>query len=245
MGHYREEGFLSDALVNYLALVGWAYDDKTELFTREELVKYFTLEKVAKHGAIFDLKKLEWMNGVYIRETPLAELAKYAHQRLHAAGLVPAQLDDGLQERLEQMMEPLQTRMRTLAEIVPQTYYFFTDELQFDDKAVRRFLERDYVPEFVYPSHPATGCVGPVDARRGRSDLPGHRRAGRAEIGRRHSTGPCRLDGHVRQPADTRRHLLARPGEDDGPFGKSRGQGRGCGRIRPYRGRRRVWDRDA
>ncbi len=146
VGAYREQGFLSDTMVNYLALVGWAYDDKTEIFSRDELIKYFTLDKVAKHGAIFDHKKLEWMNGVYIRNTPLSKLAEYAHQRLHKAGLVPAEADHELMARLESMMEPLQTRMRTLEEIVPQTYYFFTDELQFDDKAVRKFLSRDYVP---------------------------------------------------------------------------------------------------
>lgn len=147
VGAYREQGFLSDTMVNYLALVGWAYDDKTEIFSRDELIKYFTLEKVAKHGAIFDHKKLEWMNGVYIRNTPAAVLAEYAHERLHAAGYVPAELDDELRTKLEQMVEPLQTRMRTLDEIVPQTYYLFTDELEFDEKAVRKFLSRDYVPE--------------------------------------------------------------------------------------------------
>lgn len=146
VGHYRDEGYLPAAMVNYLALVGWAYDDKTELFSRDELVKYFTLDKVAKHGATFDLKKFEWMNGVYIRQATLAELAEHAHERLAAAGLVPEQLDDELKQRLERIMEPLQTRMRTLAEIVPQTKFLFSDELAFDDKAVQRFLTRDYVP---------------------------------------------------------------------------------------------------
>lgn len=147
VGHYRDEGYLADAMFNYLALIGWAYDDKTELFTRDELIRYFTLDKVAKHGAIFDMKKFDWMNGVYIRQTPPARLAELAHERLHAAGLVGPELDDELRQKLEKMMEPLQTRMRTLAEIEPQTYFYFTDELRWDEKAVGRFLERDYVPE--------------------------------------------------------------------------------------------------
>ncbi len=147
VGAYKEQGFLADTMVNYLALVGWAYDDKTEIFSRDELVKYFTLEKVAKHGAIFDHKKLEWMNGVYIRNTPAEKLAEYAHQWLHEAGYLPAELDDEQRSKLEQMMEPLQTRLKTLAEIVPQTYFMFSDDIQFDEKSVRKFLSRDYVPE--------------------------------------------------------------------------------------------------
>ncbi|HEY8495826.1 MAG TPA: glutamate--tRNA ligase [Limnochordales bacterium] len=146
VGHYRDEGFLPEAMVNYLALLGWSYDDRTEIFTREQLIEYFSLERVSKHGAIFDLKKLEWMNGVYIREMPLERLAELAHERLSAAGLVPKELDDALRQRLVQIMEPLQTRIKTLGEIVPSTRFFFTDDLEFDENAVKKFLHRDYVP---------------------------------------------------------------------------------------------------
>ena len=146
VGHYRDEGFLPEAMVNYLALLGWSYDDRTELFSREQLVEYFSLERVSKHGAIFDLKKLEWMNGVYIRETPLERLAELAHERLKEAELVPEELDDELRARLVRIMEPLQTRIKTLGEIVPATRFFFTDDIEFDAKAVEKFLRRDYVP---------------------------------------------------------------------------------------------------
>lgn len=147
VGAYREQGILPDAMINHLALVGWAYDDKTEIFSREELIKYFTLEKVSKHAAIFDFKKLEWMNGVYIRQTPVKKLAEYAHEWLHKAGILPAELTEEQRWKLEQIMEPLQTRLKTLAEIVPQTYYLFSDDLKFDEKAVQTYLSRDYVPE--------------------------------------------------------------------------------------------------
>ncbi|MBO8141350.1 MAG: glutamate--tRNA ligase [Firmicutes bacterium] len=146
VGHYREQGFLPEAMVNYLALLGWSYDDRTELFSRDELVRYFSLDRVSKHAAIFDLQKLEWMNGVYIRNAPLSRLAELAHERLSEAGLVPAELDQALLERLERIMAPLQVRLKTLADIVPATRYFFTDDLEFDEKAVRRFLHREYVP---------------------------------------------------------------------------------------------------
>ncbi len=65
---FRREGYLPEALVNYLALLGWSYDDKTTIMSREELIERFTIERVGASGATFDYEKLEWMNGVYLRE---------------------------------------------------------------------------------------------------------------------------------------------------------------------------------
>ena len=65
---FRREGYLPEALVNYLALLGWSYDDRTTIMSREELVERFTIGRVAGSPATFDYEKLEWMNGVYLRE---------------------------------------------------------------------------------------------------------------------------------------------------------------------------------
>ena len=67
---FRAQGYLPAALVNYLALLGWSYDDRTELMTRDELVERFTLERVGASAATFDYQKLEWLNGVYLRALP-------------------------------------------------------------------------------------------------------------------------------------------------------------------------------
>jgi glutamyl-tRNA synthetase len=72
---FRTQGYLSEALVNYLALLGWSYDDRTEIMTREELVERFTLDRVGASAATFDYKKLEWLNGVYLRALPPDEYA--------------------------------------------------------------------------------------------------------------------------------------------------------------------------
>ena len=72
---FRAQGYLPEALVNYLALLGWSYDDRTEIMTREELVERFTLERVGASAATFDYRKLEWMNGVYLRALPPEEYA--------------------------------------------------------------------------------------------------------------------------------------------------------------------------
>jgi glutamyl-tRNA synthetase len=72
---FRAEGYIPEALVNFLALLGWSYDDKTTVMSREELVERFTLERVGASPAVFDFKKLEWLNGVYLRALPLDEYA--------------------------------------------------------------------------------------------------------------------------------------------------------------------------
>ena len=72
----REAGYLAEAVVNFLALLGWHFDSERELFTREELVGLFSLERVNPAPAVFDAKKLEWMNGVYLRALPTFDLAE-------------------------------------------------------------------------------------------------------------------------------------------------------------------------
>src|SRR5260370_8158213 len=63
----QQQGYLPEAVLNFLALLGWSYDDKTELFTREELIRVFTLDRIGVAGGILDMEKLEWMNGVSVR----------------------------------------------------------------------------------------------------------------------------------------------------------------------------------
>jgi glutamyl-tRNA synthetase len=70
----RQEGYLPEAVVNYLALLGWGYDDTTTFFTRDELIERFTLERVSKNPAVFDEAKLRWMNGHYLRELEVDDL---------------------------------------------------------------------------------------------------------------------------------------------------------------------------
>src|SRR5690606_31643082 len=93
VGEFRAEGYLPEALVNYMALLGWAYDDRHELFTIDELIEKFTVEKISKSPAIFDRQKLDWMNGVYIRRCDLDRLTDEAAERLRDAGILPAELD--------------------------------------------------------------------------------------------------------------------------------------------------------
>jgi glutamyl-tRNA synthetase len=78
----RDSGYLPAAVRNYLALLGWGYDESTTFFSTDELIKLFSLDRVSKNPAVFDEQKLRWMNGRYLREMPLEELHKLLEQRL-------------------------------------------------------------------------------------------------------------------------------------------------------------------
>jgi glutamyl-tRNA synthetase len=84
---FRAAGYLPDALVNYLARLGWSYDDKTEVFSREELIRYFTLERVSPSPAFFDYEKLTWLNGLYLRAMSEEEYAETLLAYLRERGL--------------------------------------------------------------------------------------------------------------------------------------------------------------
>jgi len=135
---------LAEAMVNYLALLGWAYDDRHELFTREELIEKFDVAKISRSPAIFDRQKLDWMNGVYIRKCDIGRLTDLAVERLQAAGVLPAG-DPGVpRDKLEAVVALLQTRVQSLADFPGMAAYFFPGEIPYGEKAVAEYLHRDY-----------------------------------------------------------------------------------------------------
>jgi glutamyl-tRNA synthetase len=128
---YQKEGYLPDAMINFLALLGWSLDDKTEQLSREELIRRFTLERVVKTAAIFNKEKLQWMNGVYLRRLSLGEFVQQA---------LPF-LDKDLPESVERPLDRsyvspvlslIQERAKTLAEVPQLASFFFLNELQYD-----------------------------------------------------------------------------------------------------------------
>jgi glutamyl-tRNA synthetase len=86
----RDAGYLPEAVLNYVALLGWGYDESTEFFTREELIERFSLERVSRSPAVFDEQKLRWMNGHYLRQLSTEELTRRLEERLGRDGLAPA-----------------------------------------------------------------------------------------------------------------------------------------------------------
>ena len=132
----KENGFLPEAVFNFLALIGWAYDDKTELFTREELIRVFTLDRIGAAGGIYDPDKLLWMNGVYIRQMPLEELVERTlpyMERSEAAGGLPGSVKRPLdREYTGKVLHLEHERLKTLGEAAEVVSFFFVDKLHYD-----------------------------------------------------------------------------------------------------------------
>lgn len=129
--HYQKQGYLPHAMVNFLALLGWSLDDKTDLISREDLIKHFSLERISKTAAIFNKDKLEWMNGVYLRRLSLDEFIQQAIPFLDTG--LPSSVKRPLSpDYIRQVMPLIQERARTLAEVPQLADFFFLDELQYD-----------------------------------------------------------------------------------------------------------------
>jgi glutamyl-tRNA synthetase len=128
---FRENGYLAEALVNFLALVGWSLDDKTEIMSREELIKNFSLERVSKTAAIFNHEKLLWMNGQYMRKlTPddfVARVMPFLEKWL------PEEIKRPLDIKYVRQFAPLiQDRISTLKDAAAYADFFFLDVLEYD-----------------------------------------------------------------------------------------------------------------
>ena len=140
---YRDMGYLSDALFNYLALLGWAPDGETTLFTREEMAKLFTLDRVSKNPSSLDLKKLDWINNQYIRKMGKTAFAKALIPLLVDADLL---LDDLVSEdeflRIEKMYELVYERINLLNEAVDKLAFLFVDKLEYDEASVKKILQK-------------------------------------------------------------------------------------------------------
>jgi glutamyl-tRNA synthetase len=122
---FRQKGYLPEALLNYVSLVGWSYDGEKEFFTREELEQCFSLEKINKAPGVFDYQKLDWFNAQYIRRKGNSELAALLMPYLKDAGLLDGDAESFA--RLEAFVPGIRDRITLLSDIVPMCG-FLTDQ---------------------------------------------------------------------------------------------------------------------
>ena len=128
---YRQMGYLPHAMVNFLALLGWSYDDKTELFTVEQLVKAFSPDRVSRSGAVFSLDKLDWMNGHYVRESDDEDLAGALldYWRRYPPVELPPEPDRDVVVRIVPL---IRERLKTLADAAERIPFFFNDDFDYE-----------------------------------------------------------------------------------------------------------------
>ncbi|HET6342670.1 MAG TPA: glutamate--tRNA ligase [Gemmatimonadota bacterium] len=135
---YREQGYLPDAFINFLALLGWSPGDDREVLSRDELVQLFDLDRITGKSAIFDVQKLEWLNGQHLGRIPGGELAVVAKPWLVRAGIEEAALD-ARPEWLGDVLDLVKARSRTLIDLAAQARPFFPGPVEYREDAVEKF----------------------------------------------------------------------------------------------------------
>lgn len=143
---YRDAGYLADALSNFLVLLGWAPGGDREFFTRAEMAAEFSLEHVTKSPAVFDVNKLDWMNGVYIRQLSLEALVEQCLPFLVKAGLLQEPLSEAQRQYAAAVLALEQERLKKLSDVPALTEFFFREEPKYDEKAVRERLQPEKAP---------------------------------------------------------------------------------------------------
>jgi glutamyl-tRNA synthetase len=130
LASYHNQGYLPEAIVNFLALLGWNPGTEKEVFSLQQLVKEFSIEKVQKAGAVFNIQRLDFLNGLYIREKSIDKLTELCKPYLKEAGLLVA--GQVSENKLQKIIEVSRTRMKKLSEISELSDFFFKDKLSFD-----------------------------------------------------------------------------------------------------------------
>jgi glutamyl-tRNA synthetase len=143
VAEYEEQGILPEAMVNFLALLGWSPGDDTEVMDRDELVARFSLDRVLKKSSVFDVKKLEWLNGQHLARTSAERLQPLVTQRLHLISGVSSEYLRDHEVWYRNLIDLLRVRARTVDDIARQAKVYLTDELEYDESAVAKHWLRD------------------------------------------------------------------------------------------------------
>ena len=164
VGEYETQGYLPEAMVNFLALLGWSPGGDQELFTRDELVARFDLEGISGGNAVFNTEKLDWFNQQHIMRLDAEEILRRIRNDLKLSGWWS---DDLLNARLDWMskvIELLKPRSKKLSDFAPQMRPFLSDELVFDDAAVAKHLGDPAVPALLTAYAEVVRGLEPFDA---------------------------------------------------------------------------------
>jgi len=173
---YRERHYLPEAMVNYLALLGWSLDDKREIFSKKALIEKFSLKRVSRNPAMFDTDKMEWVNAEHFKKLDLRSRTRLVYEMLEEKGFLPPDFEvdlsrpvdlklvpgtepvisglnqdvDSVDEkefrRLSEILKVLGNRLKLLREVPEKLGYFYKDDYARDENAVQLHLGRSEVP---------------------------------------------------------------------------------------------------
>ncbi|RLC94820.1 MAG: glutamate--tRNA ligase [Chloroflexi bacterium] len=159
---FRDEGYLPEAMLNFLALLGWSLDDRTEVLSREELVEHFSLERISKTAAIFNIDKLRWMNGLYLRKLDIDDLTERALPFFERD--LPSSVRRPIDRSYVRAVVALeQERAKTLAELPQLGEFFFMEELDYPVDLLLQKLNREKASQALTTVSQKLGALGPFD----------------------------------------------------------------------------------
>ena len=163
LDHFIEKGYLPDAMMNYLARLGWSLDASQEIFTRAELIEKFSLVRVTSSPASHDPDKLFWLEGEWMKQLPLDAKVAGVVPYLRREGLVGETVSDELRQRIEAVILALGDRLKVFSDILTLGRYFFTDTVVHDPDAVKKRLRKDGVPQLLAGLDAMLATVEPFD----------------------------------------------------------------------------------
>lgn len=140
---YRNMGYLPDALVNFLALLGWNPGDDREKMSREELIEAFSTSQIAKKSGVFDMQKLEWLNSLYVAELPAETLLELTGRLLVERGLISETDLDEQRAYVLEVIDLIKSRCRLTTDVPDMVEYFFTEPESYEEKGVKKHFKPD------------------------------------------------------------------------------------------------------
>jgi glutamyl-tRNA synthetase len=158
---FRETGFLPEALVNYLALLGWSPGDDREILLVDELVELFSLDGLTKSSGVFNYKKLRWLNGQHIRRLSKSDFGARVRSVLQQNGFVPSGLSEDQERWTQRLADVCQEKVAVLNDIVSYSDFFFRPVEQYEEKGVEKHWSEDGVSEILLQLAAALGEVSP------------------------------------------------------------------------------------
>lgn len=160
---YEQVGYLPDAIINYLVLLGWSLDDRTEFMSRQTLIDNFSLERVTKAPASFDPKKLWAFQDHYMLQVPIKQKVASMLTFLQRAGLVPKPAPCEVGPKLTRIVEAAGDRLKVFGDILAYADFFFQEEITYDEKAFDKNLRKEGMPERLARFRDALVKVDPFD----------------------------------------------------------------------------------
>jgi len=134
---YQRMGYLPEAVVNYIAHLGWSSGTNQELFSISELIKNFTLDKISKHAAIFSMEKLNWFNGEYLKKMPDEQYARLLLPYLQEVQFMKRDISDEQLSWLKKVVSLMKSRVKNFRQFLEYADYFFVDDFKMDDGALK------------------------------------------------------------------------------------------------------------